>query len=271
MCSSPQSLREPVLQRRVAAELAAGETLALCLDFDGTLSPIRADPTAATLASENRRLLTAFRDHPATEVAVISGRALADVRDRVGIEGLTYAGNHGLELQRDGRTVIHPLAAACEPTIRSVVETVRDSLADIDGAFVEDKDVTATIHYRGVASQQVEAVHRAVDRAVADADRPVQVGDGKEILEVRPAVSWDKGAIVELVDESAGPGATTVYIGDDTTDEAAFRAVGRSGASVHVGTTSETTAAYQLSDPEAVTAFLGRLWAELASSADVEG
>ena len=234
----------------IADRLAAADGLYFCTDFDGTLSAIEADPDAPELPPENREALRALRDHDRVRVAVISGRELDDLRSRVGVERVAYAGNHGLEVLRDGETTVHPVAEKRRRDLERIVDELDDRLADTD-CFVEDKSVSATIHYRAAADQR-EAVHTAVTEVVERiAPGGFERSTGKEIVELTPSIAWDKGAALSLLTTDFD-GWLPVYVGDDTTDEAAFRALGEQGVGIHVGTGADTAADYRIDDPPAV-------------------
>lgn len=257
--------REPFVDR-----LEAAERLFLVTDFDGTVAEIRERPDAATIRPDARAALSDLADRSNVDVAVVSGRALSDVTDRVGVDGLRYAGNHGLEIAADGRQFVHPDAAETADALEDACEELRDRLDDVDGAVVEDKDVTATVHYRMVEDEAaVERVRETVRRIAGERDA-LRVTEGKQILEFRPDVDWDKGRAVSWLRETVhdDPGRyRPIYLGDDVTDEAAFRAVTDSGTAVLVGDGSRETAAdYRVTDPEEVT----RLLAWLAESEILE-
>ena len=241
----------PVRQR-----LQAADGLLFGTDFDGTLSPIEADPEAPEPTAENLRSLRTLRDHPRVRPAVISGRGLADLRQRVGIEGIDYVGNHGLELGIDGRRETHPDAEAAEPKIEAICGALGRRLADIEGTVVENKGVTATIHYRMVDREAVEAVQEHVYEAVAElGEEDVEIHDGKESLELRPAADWDKGSAIAQLQEHV-EGWQPLYIGDDTTDEAAFEAITPNGITVHVGDNHATVADYRVRSPAEAEVFI---------------
>ena len=234
----------------IADRLAAADGLSFCTDFDGTLSPIEDDPDVPELPPENRAALETLRDHDRGRVAVISGRELADLRSRGGIEGIAYAGNHGLEVLRDGETTVHPVAKKRQRDLERIVDDLDDRLAGTD-CFVEDKSVSATVHYRE-EPDRAEAVHEAVEAAVEGvAPGGFERSTGKAIVELTPTVAWDKGGALSLLTTDFD-GWLPVYVGDDTTDEAAFRALGEEGVGVHVGTGEDTAADYRIDDPSAV-------------------
>lgn len=233
---------------RTRVENAPG--LLLCTDFDGTLAPIETDPAAATIRPENRELLETLRETGDVRVAVVSGRALSDVRERVGIEGIAYAGNHGLELRRRGETKLHPIARKQKETIGRICTALEDALDGISGTAIEDKSVTATVHYRNTPEAQVPSVRETVDAVVSrlGGGRIHRTG-GKKIFELRPSVRWNKGMVVSLL-AADHEGWLPVYMGDDTTDESAFRAVS-DGLPIYVGT-AKSNARYRIPQQSAV-------------------
>ncbi|WP_323191534.1 trehalose-phosphatase [Halostella sp. PRR32] len=254
--TDPDNAPEEVAAAVTAVTEALGDAdgLAAFTDFDGTLAPIVDRPDAARIAPAVEEELTVLRDHPETVVAVVSGRALDDLRERVGVDGIGLAGNHGLELHAGDETVVNPDAKAAKETIDAVCQRLRETI-DIAGAVVENKGVTATIHYRMVDDSEVPLVRDRVQDAIAPTS--LRLTEGKEVLELRPDVEWDKGRAVEwLLDHLTpdGEGWTPVYVGDDTTDEAAFRALPPEGVGVKVGG-EETAADYRVRDVDDVRRF----------------
>lgn len=230
----------------VRSRLQQADGLLFGTDFDGTLSPIEENPDAPEPTETNLRSLRTLRDHPQVRPAVISGRGLSDLEARVGIEGVDYIGNHGLELGIDGHRETHPDAAAAEPVLEEICNTLTDRLSEIEGTVVENKGVTATIHYRMVDREEVETVQDHIRDAVSElGEGEVEIHDGKESLELRPAADWDKGTaigqLLEHVDDWL-----PLYIGDDTTDEAAFEQIRPDGITVHVGDNHQTAAEYRV-------------------------
>jgi trehalose 6-phosphate phosphatase len=246
---------DPVIADLEATLRAADGALVL-LDFDGTLAPIVEDPDAATPLSGVPDAVRTLRDGEGVVVGLVSGRALADLRERIGVEDMYAAGNHGLELHdpaADDSPIVHESAREASETIRDLAADVERRLADVEGARVEDKRVTATVHYRAVADASVPDVKRAVREAVAEREADVRVTSGKAIREIRPDVDWDKGAAVEWVRDRTTPDDErwpVVYAGDDVTDEDAF-AVIEEGVGIRVGEEAETAADHRIDGPEA--------------------
>ena len=230
----------------------------IALDFDGTLTEIVDDPVAPGLTPERREVLAGIPSAN-RRLAIVSGRALEDVRSRVGIEGAIYSGNHGLEIEGPG---IEPVWRA-DP---SLPDRLTELLAvlDLDGeAQVENKTLTATLHVRPREDTRCLAEIGARIRNDVEAAGFV-LRSGKASWEIRPADAPHKGDVLRILIDSV-PGASavrTLYIGDDVTDEDAFRALG-DGITARVGPAGEATAArYTLASPSRVYEFLERLIAE---------
>jgi trehalose 6-phosphate phosphatase len=236
---------------------AAGRML-LFSDFDGTLVPIKDDPMACELAPDLRRVLVAVRDHPRAAVAVVSGRDLADLVPRVGVGRIAYAGNHGLEIAGPGFEYREPTAVERTGDLADIVAELTAALERVAGAWVQDKVLTASVHYRQVAPELVAAVREVVQRVVGPHLDRFVLRDGKMVLEVRPAVDWHKGRAVRwLADRLAGGAAdpAVIFLGDDHTDEDAFAAL-PDGVTVMVGPDRQSAARYRVESPAEAAEFL---------------
>jgi trehalose 6-phosphate phosphatase len=249
--------RAPITER-----LSGTSGLLVGTDFDGVLAPIVDDPDDPLPTPENKRALRRLDAHPATVVAVISGRSLADLRPRVGMENLVYAGNHGLEIDRGGPTSIHPEARERRRWIREVCQAVAEAAGDA-GILVEDKGLTATIHHREVPEPVRERVLSTVHAAVDRSQGAIRLSPGKASIELRPDVDWDKGSALLDLANDAPEGWAVIYLGDDETDEDAFEALGDDGISIHVGTDEDTAAGYRLTEQAEVAPFLNALAGEI--------
>lgn len=165
--------------------------LVLLLDFDGTLAPIADRPELATMPECTRRALERLMAMEGVTIAVLSGRELGDVRERAAIPDIPYAGNHGMEIEGAGLLRIHPEADAARPELLAVAARIEGDLEGIDGAFLEDKGLTLSIHYR-LAPDHAEEVREIVLEATGGR-AGLEVTEGKMVLEVRPRVEWNKG------------------------------------------------------------------------------
>ena len=237
---------------RIRSRLAEGSRLCCCLDFDGTLAPIVDDPDAATPTAANEAAVAALAADPAVTTAIVSGRALADVRQRIDGPG-TYAGNHGLELARNGTVAVHPVARKRAARIDAVCSTLESVLGSVPGCRIANKRLTGTVHVRSVppAARPIVSRHTraVVDRFGGD---DLEISSGKRILEIGPSIQWGKGNAVELIAADMPPGTVPIYVGDDVTDESAFRAVEPEGIGIRVGGDDPSAASCRLSSPSEV-------------------
>jgi trehalose 6-phosphate phosphatase len=248
--------------------LVSGRRPAVFLDYDGTLTPIVERPEDALMPPATRAALQRLAER--VPVAVISGRDLADVRGTVGVEGIAYAGSHGFDIVGpDGST--HQRAVEHLPELDAAQRELELAVRGVPGARVERKTFAIAVHVRQVAEDRVRDVEAAVAKVAASHPRLRRTG-GKKVLELRPDVEWDKGrALLWLLEVLGlmGDDVLPVYVGDDETDEDAFRAIGMSGLGVVVrgeGDERPTSARYALRDTDEARAFL-----ELLESASAEG
>lgn len=240
---------------------AAGRPIMLFLDFDGTLAPIVPRPEQAALAPGMADALLRARER--VTLAVISGRGLEDVRRRVGIDGIAYAGSHGFEIRDpDGRLIEYEQADRFLPALDRAEAELASRLSAVDGVIVERKRFAIAIHYRLAAEHAIPEIESAIDAALSRHAELAKAG-GKKIFEIRPRVDWHKGkAVLWLLHALHGDAgaALPVYIGDDVTDEDAFAALRSSGVGIRVGPPdAPTAAAYVLADVGQVRAFLDAL------------
>ncbi len=238
-------------------DLLSGRRPAVFLDYDGTLTPIVERPEDARLPERTRDAIR--RLARIVPVAVVSGRDLADVRGMVGVDGIAYAGSHGFDLLRpDGSA--EQRARDFLPELDAAERTLEPRLQRIPGARIERKTFAIAVHYREVEEDRVPEVDAAVAEVTATHPRLRRTG-GKKVFELRPDVDWDKGmALLWLLNSLGLKGDDLpVYVGDDVTDEDAFRAVRDRGIGVVVrgeGDDRRTLARYGLRDPDEVRAFL---------------
>ncbi|MGQ3414309.1 trehalose-phosphatase [Natrinema sp. LN54] len=267
--SQPRPLEERKPRLRDRLEDAAG--LLVCLDFDGTLAPIVEDPDAAAPTERNRDAVAALAETPAITTAVVSGRALADVRERVDGPAI-YAGNHGLELARNGSVAVHPIARKRATRIDRLCSILETALSSVPNCRIENKRLTGTVHFRSVPPA-AEPIARRITREVVDrfGGDAVEVSAGKRILEIGPDFPWGKGNAVELIAADEPPATTVVYVGDDVTDESAFRAVEPDGIGVRVGGDDPSSASCRVESPAEVASLLSWLGSTGAELVDGPG
>lgn len=235
-----------------------GRVPAFFLDFDGTLAPIVARPELATLPPATKDLLDVLSRRYL--VCVLSGRALTDIRQKVGLPRLYFGADHGRHLVGpEGSAVENEVGAEARADLRSAARELRRLLADVQGVIVEEKDLSLSVHYRLTPETQRPAVEETVHLVGSRFPRLQRAG-GKLVHELRPGDGWNKGrALLWLLDDlDLGLGqACPLCIGDDLTDEDMFRMVGDQGVSIVVGALDRPTEArFALSGPEEVARFL---------------
>jgi alpha,alpha-trehalase len=237
---------------------------AVFLDYDGTLTPIVERTEDARLAPETRDAIAELAAR--LPVAVISGRDLDDVRVMVEMDGLAYAGSHGFDIVRpDGSR--DQRGREYLPDLDAAERDLGQLLAGIPGVRLERKAFAIAVHIRQVDEDRIPDVTAVT--AVAAAHPRLRRTSGKKVFELRPNVEWDKGrALLWLVRVLGldGPDLLPIYIGDDETDEDAFRAICERGLGVVVlgeGDERLTEARYSLRSTEETYSFL-RLLADIA-------
>lgn len=193
-------------------------TAAVLTDIDGVLAPIVPTPDMSEVPEELRELLRHLSGKYRV-VAGISGRAAEDALRLVGIEEIVYYGNHGFEILRGGELDIIPEAEPYKERIEELESRAREELGPL-GAFVEEKGITASIHYRNVSPEVGEWCKEFVEREGERLGLRITVGRG--VVEARPPVHADKGTAVRKVVEEYEP-QKALFMGDDTTDLDAFR------------------------------------------------
>ncbi|HEV8440620.1 MAG TPA: trehalose-phosphatase [Methylomirabilota bacterium] len=249
--------------------LAGGGRLLLLLDYDGTLTPIVETPHEASLPGTMRDDLRALAGRPNIRVAVLSGRDLADLRERVGVSGLIYAGCHGLEIEGPDVTFCHPEAEAQQETLGVIGEQLNKRAPTVPGMLVEPKRFGLAVHYRHVARDQIRRVETELARAIQQGGSRLKIFHGSQVIEIQPQVSWNKGDCVIWIRDAVQRMSTAplmvLYIGDDWTDEHAFEALAGQGITVRVGTgVPASRAAYRFPDVAEVQRLVGTLAARPA-------
>ena len=247
------------IKKDLSARIKKAKKILFFLDYDGTLTPIRKRPELARVKRAVKSLLGTISRKSWAEVFIISGRALRDIKRLVGIKSLSYSGNHGIELRGPRLKYTNPTAKALRGEIQNSFRALRDRF-NSKKIIVENKTYTLSIHYRLLAPARIPALKKAFMEATKKLfkNKKIRITRGKKVFEVRPNISWNKGSIVkQILKKRKIKKSLPIYIGDDITDEDAFRALGRKGISILVGGKHRRTAAqYKLDSPEAVARFL---------------
>ena len=234
------------------------------LDFDGTLVKIVSRPDKARMSAGMRRALSlCARRMP---LAIVTGRALADVQARVRLGGVSIAGNHGLEWSIAGKRKRIAVSLAMMRALRAARKELTALEKRYKGIYVEDKRLSISVHFR-----RARARPRAIEREVRRIARGIgasrlRIIGGIFVLNILPKAGWDKGRAAAIMASriKSSKNAIPIFVGDDETDEDAFRAL-RSGVTIRVknGKNAETAARYTLNNTESVRRFL--LWLAAAT------
>ncbi|MGH7664544.1 MAG: trehalose-phosphatase [Gemmatimonadaceae bacterium] len=249
-----------------------GTPLLVMLDVDGTLAPITSRPEEAVVPPETRRAVAALAAHDGVIVALVSGRSASDARRMVAVANVWVIGNHGCEVvSPDGENAVDPGVEPFRSALARTYAAIASQTAPVEGVIAENKVWTLSVHYRLADPGVVPRLRATVDDIVRR--HGLVMTEGKAIFEVRPPVDVHKGTAVLALAERLGGlarGASLVFIGDDRTDEDAFRSLRERGAAAvtvrvtgsEMGTDLGTAAEYAAPDPETIREFLEWLAAE---------
>jgi trehalose 6-phosphate phosphatase len=222
---------------------------AFFLDLDGTLAELAPSPGEALMVPEVQRAVVALHAACGGALALVSGRPIAEVDAMLGTDALPVAGQHGLE-RRDATGAVRRHAPNPEP-MRAMRTRLADVVARHRGLLLEDKGMTLALHYRA-APALASLAHRTMRELQQAAGANFDLQRGKRVVELKPA-DHDKGtAVTEFMSELPFRDRLPVYVGDDATDEHAFRVVNAMGGhSIKVGT-GASAARWRVSDVAAV-------------------
>jgi len=236
----------------------------LFLDYDGTLTPIVKHPEDAILSDEMKEAVKACASK--LIVAVVSGRDMDDVKGMVGVEELYYAGSHGFRISGpNGLYHEHKQTKEILPKLNQIEKELNNNLSDIEGIKIERKRYAIAVHYRNVAEKDVSTIKDKVEALVNKSDG-LKKGEGKKIVEILPAIDWHKGKAIAwmliMPELKEKENIVPIYIGDDITDENAFKAIENDGIGILVGfhdNVENTRARYSLKNVYQVKLFLEML------------
>uniref|UniRef100_A0ACD5XKT9 Uncharacterized protein n=1 Tax=Avena sativa TaxID=4498 RepID=A0ACD5XKT9_AVESA len=261
-----------------------GKQIVMFLDYDGTLSPIVNDPDAAFMSETMRMAVRSVAKQFPT--AIVSGRCRDKVFEFVKLAELYYAGSHGMDIKGPAKSssghakskakgVLFQPASEFLPMIEQVTQRLVEETRHVPGAKVENNKFCVSVHFRCVDEKSWASLAETVKCVVREYPK-LRVSQGRMVFEVRPSIKWDKGKALEFLLESLGfadcSNVLPVYIGDDRTDEDAFRMLRqRTGQGVGILVSKhpkETSASFSLQEPAEVMEFLLRLveWKQLAKA-----
>ncbi len=246
-----------------------GQTLFLLFDYDGTLVPICEHPDLAVLPPTTRDALNSLAGEPGVRLGIISGRALANLKQMVEIAGIDYAGTNGLELEFSEVAVQHPQAGRMIARIEQLKDELQRVASPYEGAWIEVKPFGLTVHYRQVVEERVGELKASLQKSLESLAEGFRVLPGPMAVEIVPDLGWSKGTAVRIMIGRAGDPATVAcYFGDHANDADAFEAVtALGGLSVGVGDSAPGCARFRLEDSQALGALLDQLLVGIRSEA----
>ncbi|XP_034473463.1 trehalose-phosphate phosphatase [Drosophila innubila] len=258
---APVISRLEEFEQNMPGYLNSNYKLAILMDFDGTLAPLVNNPANSKMSVELEKILRKLANHPQIFLSIISGRGLKDVQTHVNIDGVTYAGNHGLEIEYpDGSRHDFELPASVKKNYTAMVKELKQKL-EKNGAWVEDKRVSVTYHYQGTPDELKDEQRQL---AVQICQRHgFRANQAHEAIEAKPPVNWNKGeAALYILKNQFGDNwseeVRVVFAGDDTTDEDVMRVLKGLGRSFRIASDAQvqTFADFRLPEQNVMTDLL---------------
>ncbi len=240
----------------IAERVRAARSLALFLDFDGTLAPTVNTPGEAEIDRSARAALRALAANRKARVCVISGRRRADVLALVDIPCVKYLGVHGAE---------RATPAVSQPAADMVQEARHELTRGLNGArgiAIEDKGIAFAVHYRNAGHREINDARQLLENIATAGQGSLKILRGDCVWEVLPREIGGKGETARRLWQSQSPTSLPIYVGNDATDEGAYRALAE-GLTAKVGAARSTHAHYLLKDTREVARFLERLREEM--------
>ncbi len=237
----------------------SGSPLLLLLDYDGTLTPIVSHPSQARLPSRARWLLCCLARQSALAVGILSGRSLEDLKAMVGLSGLIYGGNSGLELEVEGKIFLHPEAEARRDLVNKVARELQALTTFFPRAWVEEKKLGLTLHFRQLAPELRPALLEQARELLQPYADQLRIVPAPMALEITPVPEWSKGSAVEWLLDRLDGETFPFYAGDSANDLEAIQVVAdRGGLAVGVGP-DVPTAQHTVPTPDALIDLLAGL------------
>jgi trehalose 6-phosphate phosphatase len=245
-----------------------GQRLLLLFDYDGTLTPIVSHPRYARLHKAMQITLINLTRRPRIEVGIICGRDIDDLKAMVGLRQIYYVGTSGLQLDLSGSRITHPKADQMILLLAKFRKPLRNIIQMFPGAWLEDKQLGLTVHYRNVHPNHIMNLKIWIEKAALPFKGKLELLDGPMAVEITPKFGWNKATAVQLILEHIGDeNLLTLYAGDGPNDIAALEAVNSMGGiCIGIGPDVSQFVQYRLSNQTEFSAFLTRLDAALAST-----
>ncbi len=255
--------------QRAIAERPAGKRLVLLSDYDGTLAEFDPDPTIPRPSKETADLLCKIAGREDMSFGIVSGRRISDLRTRTQLPSRVYlAGLHGLEIEVGSERWQHPHLDAARQHVRGLYDRLANLPGRIPGLVIEDKHASMAVHVRGVAPELRASALAEADTCAAEwvSSGKLRRLTGSFVVEFLPNIAAHKGDatqwIAKDVEAKCKQPAWVVFVGDDITDEDAFKAI-KNGIGVLVGS-RDTHATYKVANTREVCRLLAWITSEVA-------
>ncbi|OGY60263.1 MAG: trehalose-phosphatase [Candidatus Colwellbacteria bacterium RIFCSPLOWO2_01_FULL_48_10] len=246
------------LKKKITDQALGSGRVFLLLDYDGTLAPIVARPELAKLREPVRRLLNKLVNQRGISIGIITGRTIREMKSIIHLKKMIYAGNHGLELEGPDFSYTHAKAKRYRGILKKIAAELKPLSKSFPRTFLEDKGVTLTYHFRLLEARRAPDLKAEILKRESLRIKKglIKVWEAKKALEIRPNFNWDKGSAARWVLLHQDPDCLPVYIGDDKTDESAFKALKGRGITVKVGFDRHSSAQYFVRSANEVGKFL---------------
>ncbi|KXK29103.1 MAG: Trehalose-phosphate phosphatase [Candidatus Hinthialibacteria bacterium OLB16] len=234
------------------AQIKQADLVLLACDYEGTLVPMALSDEEVRMAETVHEHLISLSQIPSVRLAIISSSSLIDLREKITLQNCHYLCNHGLEIFGPELNFHHTVAEKFRQCIYEAANTLKTQVR-VERAFVEDRGLTAGLNYRSVMEDQVSSLLAKVRNLLANSvrERKIRIEEARRMIEILPAVDWDRGKAVKMLyqhfrAEYPGKNIVLLYVGDDAMDEPAFRFALTCGIPYRVTQTRVTDARYYL-------------------------
>jgi trehalose-phosphatase len=247
---------------KIFDELKSERRIILFLDYDGTLAPIRENPRLAILTKHMHKLMCDLNAHDNISIYIVTGRSHSGIKNVFKIKDITLISNHGFQINEQNKNWFHPEINHFIPLLKKIRLLLINELNSLPSVFVEDKKLTLTVHYRNVENKIIPLVKKKVRDVIAGYSDELHNTFGKKVVEIRPNVKWNKGEAVLMILKNLRLRKETtsiLYIGDDKTDEDAFKALKNKAITIVVGRKQKSHADYYVRNIDEVQNVLERI------------
>ncbi|OGU63411.1 MAG: trehalose-phosphatase [Stygiobacter sp. RIFOXYC12_FULL_38_8] len=227
----------------------------LFLDYDGTLVPIMEKPSLAVMSYQMEEILRDLNRKGNISIFLVTGRAHSDIKKIFRVKDVTIISNHGFQITGKNINWSHPDIKHFLPSLRKTKLLLMKKLNFFPSTFLEDKRITMTVHFRNAEKKHIPLLKKTVRNIVVNYKEDLHTTSGKKVVEVRPNIRWNKGeAVLKIMKRLRIRNEATkiLYVGDDKTDEDAFKALKHKAVTIVVGRKQNSHANYYVRNTDEV-------------------